>query len=65
MLKDCPKHLKSIGDITIINLTRGDIDYWNVGMTKLLKSRPKPLTVVPIPVVPIVVPEEVLIYLII
>eukprot|EP00943_MAST-04B_sp_MAST-4B-sp1_P005609 g5609.t1 len=43
LLQICPMHLRIIGGINFIDLNRGDADYWEVGMKKLLEATPKVL----------------------
>ena len=37
-LDQAPAHLKFLGNIEFIDLNRSDIDYWNVGVTKVVKA---------------------------
>ena len=46
LLQLCPSHLRNIGSINFIDLNRGDIDYWDVGMNKITKAIPKQLNAI-------------------
>jgi parallel beta-helix repeat protein len=37
-LNQAPAHLKFIGNIDFIDMNRGDIDYWEVGVKKIIKA---------------------------
>ena len=41
LLNKCPEHLRNIGNINFIDLNRGDREYWEVGMKKIIKAKPR------------------------
>ena len=43
LLQLCPQNLRTIGSINFIDLNRGDVDYWKVGMKKILEAERKVL----------------------